>query len=118
MMLSLRWIQIGPFIPKLSKLQSSMPDADLEPHKLNDETINAVLKHYTPNQVLEMTMSMCGNNAINRWKEGAGIHTIVRQHFCQTRSFQFSYHRIEPFRHFRNANLGYLCKSSVDCRSV
>ncbi len=44
-----------------------------EPHKLNDETINAVLKHYTPNQVLEMTMSMCGNNAINRWKEGAGI---------------------------------------------
>lgn len=44
-----------------------------EPHKLSDEVINAVLKHYTPNQVLEMTMSMCGNNAINRWKEGAGI---------------------------------------------
>lgn len=44
-----------------------------EPHKLSDDVINAVLKHYTPNQVLEMTMSMCGNNAINRWKEGAGI---------------------------------------------
>ena len=44
-----------------------------EPHKLSDDVINDVLKHYTPNQVLEMTMSMCGNNAINRWKEGAGI---------------------------------------------
>ncbi len=44
-----------------------------EPHKLSDEVINAVLKHYTPEQVLEMTMSMCGNNSINRWKEGAGI---------------------------------------------
>lgn len=44
-----------------------------EPHKLSDEVINNVLKFYTPNQVLEMTMSMCGNNAINRWKEGAGI---------------------------------------------
>ncbi|MGV3605894.1 MAG: hypothetical protein ACO1RA_05760 [Planctomycetaceae bacterium] len=44
-----------------------------EPNKLSDETIAAVLKHYTPEQVLEMTMSMCGNNAINRWKEGAGI---------------------------------------------
>jgi alkylhydroperoxidase family enzyme len=44
-----------------------------EPHKLSDEVIADVLKHYTPEQVLEMTMSMCGNNAINRWKEGAGI---------------------------------------------
>lgn len=44
-----------------------------EPHKLSDEVIAAVLKHYTPEQVLEMTMSMCGNNSINRWKEGAGI---------------------------------------------
>ncbi len=44
-----------------------------EPHKLSDEVIAAVLKHYTPEQVLEMTLSMCGNNAINRWKEGAGI---------------------------------------------
>ncbi len=44
-----------------------------EPHQLSDEVINDVLKHYTPHQVLEMTMSMCGNNAINRWKEGAGI---------------------------------------------
>lgn len=44
-----------------------------EPHKLSDEAINAVLKHYTPEQVLEMTMSTCWNNSINRWKEGAGI---------------------------------------------
>ncbi len=32
-----------------------------------------VLAHYTPLQVLEMTMSVAGNNSINRWKEGAGI---------------------------------------------
>lgn len=44
-----------------------------EPHKLSDDVINAVFKYYTPQQVLEMTMSMCGNNSINRWKEGAGI---------------------------------------------
>jgi alkylhydroperoxidase family enzyme len=44
-----------------------------EPHKLSDEVIAEVLKFYTPLQILEMTLSVCGNNAINRWKEGAGI---------------------------------------------
>lgn len=44
-----------------------------EPHKLSDEEIAKVAKHYTPLQILEMTMSMGGNNAINRWKEGIGI---------------------------------------------
>jgi alkylhydroperoxidase family enzyme len=44
-----------------------------EPDRLSDDAISKVLKHYTPEQVLEMTMSMSGNNAINRWKEGTGI---------------------------------------------
>lgn len=44
-----------------------------EPHRLSDEEIAKVAKHYTPLQILEMTMSMAGNNAINRWKEGSGI---------------------------------------------
>jgi hypothetical protein len=44
-----------------------------EPHRLSDEEIAKVAKHYTPLQILEMTMSMAGNNAINRWKEGTGI---------------------------------------------
>ena len=44
-----------------------------EPHRLSDAEIAKVAKHYTPLQILEMTMSMAGNNAINRWKEGSGI---------------------------------------------
>ncbi len=44
-----------------------------EPHRLSDSEIDAVKKHYTPLQILEMTMSMAGNNAINRWKEGTGV---------------------------------------------
>lgn len=44
-----------------------------EPHLLSDEVIAKVAKDYTPLQIVEMTMSMGGNNAINRWKEGIGI---------------------------------------------
>lgn len=44
-----------------------------EPHRLSDIELEKVLKHYTPMQVLEMTMSVSGNNSINRWKEGTGI---------------------------------------------
>ena len=44
-----------------------------EPHRISDEEIAKVAKHYTPLQIVEMTMSMGGNNAINRWKEGIGI---------------------------------------------
>jgi len=44
-----------------------------EPHLISDEKFAKVAKHYTPLQILEMTMSMAGNNAINRWKEGIGI---------------------------------------------
>lgn len=44
-----------------------------EPHKLNDADIDGLRKHYTEKQILEMILSMAGNNSINRWKEGAGI---------------------------------------------
>lgn len=44
-----------------------------EPHRISDEEVAKVTKHYTPLQIVEMTMSMGGNNAINRWKEGIGI---------------------------------------------
>jgi Carboxymuconolactone decarboxylase family len=43
-----------------------------EPHKLCDADIDALRKHYKDLQILEMIMSMAGNNAINRWKEGTG----------------------------------------------
>jgi alkylhydroperoxidase family enzyme len=44
-----------------------------EPHRLTDADVAALRKHYTDRQILEMILSMAGNNAINRWKEGAGV---------------------------------------------
>ena len=43
-----------------------------EPHKLGDADIDGLRKHYKDIQILEMILSMAGNNAINRWKEGTG----------------------------------------------
>ncbi|HKB36585.1 MAG TPA: hypothetical protein VKD72_09040 [Gemmataceae bacterium] len=45
----------------------------LEPHRLADDDIDQLRKHYKDLQILEMILSMAGNNSINRWKEGAGI---------------------------------------------
>ena len=44
-----------------------------EPNKLGDADIEALKKHYSDLQILEMSLSMAGNNAINRWKEGVGV---------------------------------------------
>lgn len=44
-----------------------------EPHNLNDADIEELRKFYQDLQILEMILSVSGNNAINRWKEGAGV---------------------------------------------
>ena len=44
-----------------------------EPHLLSDADIDGLRKYYTDKQILEMILSVAGNNSINRWKEGAGI---------------------------------------------
>lgn len=44
-----------------------------EPHLLSTTDIAALKKHYTDLQILEMMLSMAGNNSINRWKEGVGV---------------------------------------------
>lgn len=44
-----------------------------EPQRLSDAAIQEAARYYTPQQILEMTMSMAWNNAINRWKEGTGV---------------------------------------------
>ncbi len=44
-----------------------------EPYLLNDADIDNLRKDYKDLQILEMILSVAGNNAINRWKEGAGI---------------------------------------------
>ena len=44
-----------------------------EPHRLVDSDIEACRKDFTDLQILEMVLSVAGNNAINRWKEGVGV---------------------------------------------
>ena len=43
------------------------------PNAITDSDVDALRKHYKPMQILEMTLSIAGNNAINRWKEGTGV---------------------------------------------
>jgi alkylhydroperoxidase family enzyme len=45
----------------------------LAPHRLTDSDIEDVRKHFTDLQILEMVLSVAGNNSINRWKEGVGV---------------------------------------------
>jgi alkylhydroperoxidase family enzyme len=44
-----------------------------EPFNLNDPDIEGLRKYYKDLQILEMILSVAGNNAINRWKEGTGV---------------------------------------------
>jgi alkylhydroperoxidase family enzyme len=43
-----------------------------EPHRIVDADIAALRKHYTDLQIIEMIVSVAGNNSTNRWKEGVG----------------------------------------------
>ncbi len=43
------------------------------PHLFTDADIDNLRKHYKDTQILEMILSVAGNNAINRWKEGVGV---------------------------------------------
>jgi alkylhydroperoxidase family enzyme len=45
----------------------------LEPHLLTDADIDECRAHYQDREILEMVLSVSGNNAINRWKEGVGV---------------------------------------------
>ncbi|MEZ6068626.1 MAG: hypothetical protein R3B90_23590 [Planctomycetaceae bacterium] len=44
-----------------------------EPHLIEDADFVELRAHYTDLQILEMTLSIAWNNAINRWKEGLGV---------------------------------------------
>src|SRR5260370_19920729 len=44
-----------------------------EPHRLSDADVEQLRKHYKDLQILEMLLSVAGNNSINRWKEGVGV---------------------------------------------
>ncbi len=45
----------------------------LEPHLFSYEDITGLKSHFTDNQILEMVLSMAGNNSINRWKEAIAV---------------------------------------------
>ena len=57
-----------------------------EPHLLSDADIDALRPYYTDLQILEMSMSMAGNNSINRWKEGTGVPQSRTLHNFSSRS--------------------------------
>ena len=44
-----------------------------EPHQFADGDIDKLRPHFGDLQVLEIVLSVAGNNSINRWKEGAGV---------------------------------------------
>jgi alkylhydroperoxidase family enzyme len=44
-----------------------------QPHLLGDADIEGLRKHYNDLQILEIVLSLAGNNSINRWKEGVGV---------------------------------------------
>lgn len=45
----------------------------MEPHRVSDADIERARKYYTDVQILEMIISVAGNNSTNRWKEGIGV---------------------------------------------
>jgi alkylhydroperoxidase family enzyme len=44
-----------------------------EPHLLADADIEKLREHFSDLQILEIVLSVAGNNSINRWKEGVGV---------------------------------------------
>jgi alkylhydroperoxidase family enzyme len=46
-----------------------------EPHRIGDADLKAVGKHYKPLQVLEIILTVAGNNAMTRWTDALGIPT-------------------------------------------
>lgn len=44
-----------------------------QPYLLEDQDIIGLRNFYTDAQILEMILSMSGNNSINRWKEGVAV---------------------------------------------
>jgi alkylhydroperoxidase family enzyme len=61
------------FSPKLQAAFAFARKLSYEPHLLTDADIDRLRPHFTDLQILEMTLSIAGNNSTNRWKEGAGI---------------------------------------------
>lgn len=88
-----------------------------EPHRLSDAEIARIGAHYTPLQILEMTMSISGNNAINRWKEGTGIPQSTGNTFTG-RGGAGGDRGCRTLRFVYDSNVGKIQKRGVDRRAV
>jgi AhpD family alkylhydroperoxidase len=64
------WLQFSPAERAAFALARKLT---FEPHKIADADIDALRPYYSDLQILEMVLSVSGNNAINRWKEGVGV---------------------------------------------
>jgi alkylhydroperoxidase family enzyme len=71
-----------------------------EPHALNDADIDALRKHYSDLQILEIVLSVSGNNSINRWKEGVGVPQSKDGRGFLRRSAAASDGRVMPIESF------------------
>lgn len=45
----------------------------LTPHLINDADVQALKKHYSDEQIIDILQSVCGNNSTNRWTASTGI---------------------------------------------
>src|SRR5262249_30649183 len=57
-----------------------------ELQRITDTDVEALRKHFTDLQILEMAFSVAGNNSINRWKEGIGVPQSKEGHNFGSRS--------------------------------
>ena len=62
----------GEFTPAQQAAYALARKLTYEPHRLADVDFDGLRKHYTDLQILEMVISISGNNSTNRWKEGVG----------------------------------------------
>ena len=63
----------GQFTPAQQAAFAFARKLTFEPHRLSDSDIENLRQHYTDLQILEIVLSVSGNNSINRWKEGVGV---------------------------------------------
>jgi alkylhydroperoxidase family enzyme len=63
----------GKFSPKEKAAFAFARKLTYEPNLLAQADVTSLRAHYSDLQILEIVLSVAGNNSINRWKEGVGV---------------------------------------------
>jgi hypothetical protein len=72
-----------------------------EPHRFDDGDVEQLRKHFKDLQILEMLLSVAGNNSINRWKEGVGVpQSKELSHFLRNSDKPADPDRVLPSKSF------------------